>query len=500
MLPSAYTGTGTSLNGVTTNAGDYIWIGSLSDFTLFSRSQANGALSGAFSGAIRLFQWNGNLASGSWGPTDSSYDTTVTPPNGSSDCAKIIIKKVTVGDPGTTGFTADITNNDGGGDAVKSFANVGFSVASPATKTFDPGNQGDDVTVKEDSKSGWTISGWKVMSGDVACNSDTTGFTTSSATASGGALNDLDRGETATVCFKNTNNTPSGFLTISQGACTDAVANSWTFHVIAPNTTPTQGGTLTIKYHFNGEGVDAHTVSQAENDSTPGNTRWRVAVDLTGHTSITVDHMTTGAPSNLVWNGTNGIAEATPDVSKCLSTPPSVNTVKTHTPAGNVAAGSTFHWLLTTTVTNGPTNQPTHITDNIPTGMTVNSITPSGTGAGTLGCDAGPAIDCTLSTGAGNGVYTITVSVTAPAANDTNNCHAYTNTATADYGTAIPQTKPTDTVTPTGCTNPSVSTVKSHSPAGDVAAGSSFHWILTTTVSSGPRPRPRASLTPSPLA
>ena len=189
-----------------------------------------------------------------------------------------------------------------------------------------------------------------------------------------------------------------------------------------------------------------------------------------------------------IWTG-NGGTQFSLTGSGCVgTTPPSVNTVKTHTPAGNVAAGGTFHWLLTTTVANGPTNQPVHITDTLPAGMTAGAITLSGTGtAGKLTCTAATGNpDCTIATAAGNGTYIIDVTVTAPAANNTDNCHAYINTASANYGTAIPAGSPTDTVTVTGCANPGISILKTDSVNHTVAAGGAFNYVLTVTVTNGP--------------
>src|SRR5204862_397748 len=150
------------------------------------------------------------------------------------------------------------------------------------------------------------------------------------------------------------------------------------------------------------------------------------------------------------------------------------------------AAGGTFNWIITAVVANGPTTSATHITDTAPAGMTFGAISKGASGGGTvasLTCTAasGSPIDCTIASGASSGTYTITVAVTAPAANNTANCHSYTNTATSQYGTQT-AVQTTDAVTVTGCLNPSIGLLKTDNTSHSVAAGGSFNWIITATV------------------
>ena len=108
-----------------------------------------------------------------------------------------------------------------------------------------------------------------------------------------------------------------GFITISEGSCTVGAAPAWTFHLLAPNDAQA-GQTLTLMYHYNGEAVDAHTLTQVENGSNPTKADWLVSIPFSGHATITLDHAT--ATGGLTWNGVQGVTNAVASSTACAST------------------------------------------------------------------------------------------------------------------------------------------------------------------------------------
>src|SRR5262249_46877224 len=144
-----------------------------------------------------------------------------------------------------------------------------------------------------------------------------------------------------------------------------------------------------------------------------------------------------------------------------------VSIAKTNNTNGSVAAGGTFNWIITATVSGNTTTAVTTISDTFPAGMTVGAVTP---GAGVT-CTGGNAFPCTLPAGTAVGSYTMTVAMTAPSGTPGSNCKSYQNTGTATGSnvTNSPQTSQ-DSVTVTGCPAPAVSIVKTNNVGGSVAA------------------------------
>jgi hypothetical protein len=111
----------------------------------------------------------------------------------------IYIKKVTVNDPGTTGFTADITTNGSVGAAT----DRPFSVGSPYTHPVTGHAATDDFTVTEDAPgTNWAVTGKIVLSGaNASCPAAGSGdwVTTSPSSADVPNLASTN----VTVCFRN---------------------------------------------------------------------------------------------------------------------------------------------------------------------------------------------------------------------------------------------------------------------------------------------------------
>ncbi len=167
---------------------------------------------------------------------------------------------------------------------------------------------------------------------------------------------------------------------------------------------------------------------------------------------------------------------------------PNVGIAKANNTGGTVGTSASFDWILTVTVSNGPTTAGATITDTIPIGLTAGAPVPS---SGQLDCGAsvGNAIICTLASGTTSGDYTITVPIATPDGSPTSECKAYDNTAsvTGGGGTNTPSSD-TDSVTVTcpAPATPNVGIAKANNTGGTVGTSSSFDWTLTVTVSNGP--------------
>src|SRR5439155_90117 len=159
---------------------------------------------------------------------------------------------------------------------------------------------------------------------------------------------------------------------------------------------------------------------------------------------------------------------------------PAVSIAKTNSVGGSVAAGGTFNWIITATVSGNTTTAVTTISDTFPAGLTVGAVTP---GAGVT-CTGGNAFPCTLPAGTAVGTYTMTVAMTAPGATPGSNCKSYQNSGTATGSNVANGSQSSqDSVAVTGCAGSAVSIVKTNSVGGSVAAGGTFNSIITATVS-----------------
>jgi|GEM_PF-2152523 len=133
-----------------------------------------------------------------------------------------------------------------------------------------------------------------------------------------------------------------------------------------------------------------------------------------------------------------GPATATDNISLQNCRLPKLALAKTSegTQGGNIGQGQSFTWVVTATVTDGPTASAATISDTFPAGfLFVGPIdSDDGTGTGTFTCSQnGNGFICTLASTAGNGTYIVKVPVQAPVAETAGECTQYTNQATATF-------------------------------------------------------------------
>ncbi|MFN8618537.1 MAG: CARDB domain-containing protein [Dehalococcoidia bacterium] len=165
---------------------------------------------------------------------------------------------------------------------------------------------------------------------------------------------------------------------------------------------------------------------------------------------------------------------------------------KTSSPQDTVVAGGSATWTITVNVQVNPTTSAWTISDTLPTGFVVSaagitddstSVTCTPTAAGTT------AFSCTLAANAPVGAYKITVPVTAPANFPMANCKAYTNSATIAGGTGSVidgSATASDSITVTGCVNPSLALSKSNDLSGPLGSAGTFNWKVKATITNGP--------------
>lgn len=105
---------------------------------------------------------------------------------------------------------------------------------------------------------------------------------------------------------------------------------------------------------------------------------------------------------------------------------PNVALTKTDDAGGSVVPGQTFTWTVTATVTGGPTSVPALISDTLPSPLEIDGTITKSPG---LTCNIGTTdFECSLASGAADGVYTIQIPVRMP--EDIARCQSFTNTAT----------------------------------------------------------------------
>ena len=233
-----------------------------------------------------------------------------------SNCSKITVKKVVtgIGSSASDVFGVNIQNTGGGtGDN----SNAQISQNTPYTETVAVDGSKDLFTFNENTPlpTGYALSKVAVLDGNnKTCPSSLTSSTWGNPGNPNDASKNLSAGSNVTVCFLNTYTAPTGFITISEGACTANTAGSWAFHFIAPNTSANSSDTITVKYHYNGELVDAHITTQVENGS-GAKDNWHVTIPFGSFSSITIDHATDTAGDS--WDGVNGLANAVIQSSLC---------------------------------------------------------------------------------------------------------------------------------------------------------------------------------------
>jgi fimbrial isopeptide formation D2 family protein len=313
----SYGGSQTGLPSVGSHT-DYIWVGVDSTFDIFNRNQTTGALNSnasAWGGGASIWAWNGS----SW--VDQNFSANVTQPPAASDCAKIVIKKVVTGTGASAsqGFTADLVNETTGG--LGDGTNKAFSQAVPYDGAyFDPGSTGDNFNATEDAvPANWTLTGKKVIIGSSVADCGDTGWTTVSGTSASDRrvdFNDLDRGEVATVCFRNEYTTPSVQINISTGACADVQGPGFTYHFNAPQGTEggSGGGVLTVTFKYD-NGAAEPAIQVNEDTDGNGHPDWHPFIPWNGHSSITI--LSATSANGGVWSG-NG--DETVSTTQCPST------------------------------------------------------------------------------------------------------------------------------------------------------------------------------------
>ncbi len=104
---------------------------------------------------------------------------------------------------------------------------------------------------------------------------------------------------------------------------------------------------------------------------------------------------------------------------------------KSNDTSGSVAAGGSFDWEIKVTVSGGPTTEPASITDTIPSGFTIGTIS----SVPSLDCSdsSGQDVVCYIPSGSEDGDYIVTVPVTAPDGDPGNECTGYDNIAYAFF-------------------------------------------------------------------
>ncbi len=180
---------------------------------------------------------------------------------------------------------------------------------------------------------------------------------------------------------------------------------------------------------------------------------------------------------------------------------PALTIAKSDNTNGSVAAGGSFDWTITVTVTNGPTQSAFEITDPLPAGFTQSGISAGGTGSPALDCSGSTptVVDCALANGAGSGTYTATIAATAPGSSRHVCGQAFVNTASVDLALSsgeaqIVPLSASDTVTVT-CVTPSPTATSTFTPP---PCGNGCIPLTPTTPTLTPTPTQTTTATPSP--
>lgn len=419
-----------------------------------------------------------------------AFNTPSTPQTGN-----IVVTKVaqsgSVSD--TTTFSGEIDDSDG--DLISAWGPIAIGGStSPVTVT-----QGDYSISESAPSGGWSLVGYSIGTGAGAagCPTSPTAYTATSPDIS------VVTGQTTYVCVMNNNqaaSTTSLAKSNSAGASGVTIAPntafSWYIDVTIGGAATTAAQTVedTIPAGIAITGTPTTTVpggscsvsGQVVTCSVPAGTAvtttpYRITVpvttplgSLTANCKVYTNQADIKDASPAITSNTDGVS-----VSPC--TQPGVTISKAHDPNTKITAGATFNWILTVNVTGAPTSAAQLVTDEIPTAFTVDATPGVSTTIPGSTCvvDANNKVTCSLPANTAVGSYTVTIPVTAPADTVSGNCKDYDNTG--HVGTTPSNT---DTVTVDGCGTPSVTMSKSDdAPNQTVAAGGSFNWILTTTVS-----------------
>lgn len=148
-----------------------------------------------------------------------------------------------------------------------------------------------------------------------------------------------------------------------------------------------------------------------------------------------------------------------------------------------ISSGQAFDFAVTVTNNGGSNASSVTLTDTLPAGVTLNSITPAGI------CSGSGTVTCSLGALAGLASTTVTFNVTAPVAGN------YTNTASATAPEFDPNSANNTNVQATAVVGATASLSLSVGDAPDpVSAGANITYMITVT-NAGPDPASGVTLT-----
>jgi Domain of unknown function (DUF5979) len=304
-------------------------------------------------------------------------------------------------------------------------------------------------TLTEDAQSGWTnLGGEPSADGDFCWDEPEAPDTTFSVT--------ITAGQTTYVCWYNQQQSNTGRLLIQKrvddldtDSLYDDVGGTFTFLNGSTPFSPTvSGGTGGPEFGYTVLGTlaagDYTITEQAQSGWTNrggrtfhgnGNCSTNIS-ETTLVTSLSVT-IVAGQDTYLCWYN-----------QQIDTRVPSVTLAKRNDVNNSVTRGGSFNWLVDITVSNGPVVNPTIVTDTIPAGFVVGTVTENSAG---LSCStSGNVVTCTLSGGTegalANGTHTVTIPVTTPSAT----CATYTNNVSVTQGTSS-GTSASNGITTTGC-------------------------------------------------
>ncbi|MEO8541641.1 MAG: hypothetical protein ABI577_18015, partial [bacterium] len=382
------------------------------------------------------------VTGGATGTGNATY-TIPANPNDPSCLGKITVHKEEAGSKVTTSDTWHFALSGGTSASPITISNAGtndFTSLAPGTYTVTETDAGAVANCSA------AVAGSYIATHGTSSNPGTAGQAQGSLVVTAGA--------TTHVYFKNDG--CSGTVGISKSSSPqDNVAAggsaTWTISVTVstnPTTAATQiTDTLPAGFAINGAGVSASSfttcpvnigLTYVGSAAVTGCTL--PAGTLPGTYTITVPVV---APANFpfanckLYTNTAAIVGGTSatdnlTVTGCVN--PGLALAKTNNlGATPLSSGGTFNWIITATISNGPTVAIATITDALPAGFAFNgTIT---TDSGLLTCDApvGLNVTCHLASGAVNGAYKITIPVKAPTIASSTQCGNYTNSSAASF-------------------------------------------------------------------
>lgn len=373
----------------------------------------------------------------------------------------------------------------GGPSSVNVTLGANAAISSASAPVTIPLN--GSPTVVETNAAGWTSTDWKVISnntGDQTCTDSNWNNDQTTATIPSDSNDYL-------VCFRNTPPAAQSAPTITTQAASGAVAlnGSVTDSVTVSGSAGTPTGSVTF-FVCGPSGGNPNCAT--------GATQVGAAKPLTGGAATSDSYSPTqagnycfraeysGDTSYAGGSHTNQTTAAAGNLGECFTVAaptPNVNIAKGNSTANNtVASGGTFNWVVTATVTNGPTTAAASIVDTLPAGFSTTGLpTFGGTGTpGLLSCDpiVGQVLTCALATGAADGTYSITIPIQAPVPASNTACTGHTNSATVAGGGGTTSGSPATNQVTVTCPNVSVVKTAGTSP---VNVGTNVQFTVTVT-------------------